>query len=212
MKHRVDHFEGLVDLLTHFRAGKDDLAADEDQEHNLGLDHAVDETREQLGLVRAEVVMLGSKTLETDGELDVARTDNVLNLEVRELGVETELLDDTSVLARRKLRVIFGLGTGDNHLAAGEDQGSGLGLTNTHDNRSKTLGVILFAAVRQPWPRQTSSRDPAIQPVTYLGVSRVQGNRLQIKTTIEVDRRDDVPVWVSPQPLEGKRKAKVFLL
>lgn len=57
-----------------------------------------------------------------------------------------------------------------------------------------------------------NARDPAIQPVTYLGVSRVQGNRLQIKTTIEVDRRDDVPVWVSPQPLEGKRKAKVFLL
>ena len=159
LQHRVDHFEGLVDLLTHFRAGEDDLTADEDQEHNLGLDHAVDETREQLGLVRAEVVMLGSKTLETDGELDVARTDDVLDLEVRELGVEAELLDDTSVLARRKLRVIFGLGTGDNHLARGEDQGGGLGLADTHDNRSKTLGVILFAAVRQPG--QIPKRDPA---------------------------------------------------
>lgn len=51
LKHRVDHLEGLVDLLTHFRAGKDDFSADEDQKHNLGLDHAVDETREQLGLV-----------------------------------------------------------------------------------------------------------------------------------------------------------------
>ena len=203
MQHRVNHFERLVDLLTHFRAGKDNLTADEDQEHNLGLDHAVDETREQLGLVRAEVVMLGSKTLETDGELDVARTDDVLDLEVRELGVEAELLDDTSVLARGKLRVIFGLGTGDDHLAGREDQGGGLGFADTHDNRSKTLGVILFAAVRQPWPdRQIVYGTPQSNPSsTYLGVSRMQGNRLEIKTAIEVDRRDDVPVWVSPQPL-----------
>lgn len=40
-----------------------------------------------------------------------------LNLEVRELGVETQLLDNTGVLAAGKLRVILGLGTGNNHLA-----------------------------------------------------------------------------------------------
>lgn len=37
------------------------------------------------------------KTLETDWELDVARADYVLNLELGELGVESELLNDTSI-------------------------------------------------------------------------------------------------------------------
>lgn len=57
LKHRVDHFKGLVNLFSNFRTSQDDLAADEDQQHDLGLDHSVDETREQLRLIRAEVVM-----------------------------------------------------------------------------------------------------------------------------------------------------------
>lgn len=44
-------------------------------------------------------MMLRCKALETDWELDVATTDNVLNLEIGELGVEAKLLDDSSVLA-----------------------------------------------------------------------------------------------------------------
>jgi len=57
LKHRVDHFECLVDLFTDLGTSQDDLSTDEDQEHNLGLDHSVDEAREQLRLVRAEIVM-----------------------------------------------------------------------------------------------------------------------------------------------------------
>jgi len=99
LEHRVDHFKGLVDLLTDFRTGQDNLAADEDQKDNLGLDHTVDETREQLRLVRAEVVMARSKTLQADWELDVTGADNVLDLEVRELGVESKLLNNASILS-----------------------------------------------------------------------------------------------------------------
>jgi hypothetical protein len=142
LKHRVDHLESLVNLLAHLGASEDNLAADKDEEHNLGLDHAVDKTREQLGLVRAEVVMARSQALETNGELDVTRSDDVLNLEVGELGVETELLDNTRVFTRSQLRVIFGLGTRDDHLAGCEDQSGGLGLTNTHDDGSETLSQI----------------------------------------------------------------------
>jgi len=57
LKHRVDHFECLVNLFSNFRASQDDLARDEDEQNNLRLDHSVDETREQLRFVRAEVVM-----------------------------------------------------------------------------------------------------------------------------------------------------------
>ena len=88
MQDRVDQLESVVDLVSNFGTSEDNLAADEDQEHDLGLDHAVDETREQLGFVGTEVVVARSQTLQTDGELDVARANDVLDLEIRELGVE----------------------------------------------------------------------------------------------------------------------------
>ena len=50
--------------------------------------------------------MTRRKTLQTDRELDIARADNVLDLEVRELGVEAKLLDDSCVFTRRQARVL----------------------------------------------------------------------------------------------------------
>jgi len=138
-KHRIDQLERLIDLFTDLGASQDYLSADEDQEDNLGLHHAVDETREQLWLIGTEVVVAAGQTLQTDRELDVARADDVLDLEIRELGIEAELLDDTRVLPRRQFRVILGFRTSDNHLAGREDQRSGLRLADTHDHRSKTL-------------------------------------------------------------------------
>jgi hypothetical protein len=148
-EHGVDELKGLVDLLTDLGTGQDDLAGDEDEEDDLGLHHTVDETGEEFGLVGAEHVVTASKAFKTDGELDVARSDDVLDLEVGELCVEAELLDDTGVLARGKLAVVLRLGTGDDHLARGEDQGGGLGLTDTHDDGSETLGDML-AEGRKP--------------------------------------------------------------
>jgi len=57
LKHRVDHFECLVDLFADLGTSQDNLATNKDQEHNLRLDHSINKTREQLRLVRAEVVM-----------------------------------------------------------------------------------------------------------------------------------------------------------
>ena len=186
-QHRVDHLEGLVDLFADLGTSEDDLAGDENEKHlrdvsqmeedrdrftgdthDLGLHHSVDETGEELRLVRAEHVMASSKTFQTDGELDVAGADDVLDLEVGELCVEAELLDDTSVLARSELRIILGLGTSDDHLARGKDQSSGLGLADTHDDSGETLGVVLC-------------------------VTGVEGNRLQIESAVKVHRGDNVP-------------------
>jgi hypothetical protein len=99
LQHGVDHLEGGVDLFTNFGTGQDDLPTDEDQENDLRLDHAIDEAREKFRLVRAEVMMATRQTLQTNWELDVAGANNVLDLEVRELCVEAELLNDTRVLA-----------------------------------------------------------------------------------------------------------------
>lgn len=158
LQHRVNHLEGLVNLLSHFGTCQDNLAADEDQKHNLGLNHAVDETREQLRLVGAEVVMARSQTFETNGEFDVARTDNVLDLEIRELGIETELLNDARIFPRGKLRVILGLGTGHDHLARGKDKSGGLGLADAHDDGGETLHEL---ALKHPL---------GLSALPYLGV------------------------------------------
>ena len=72
----------MVDLFTNLGTGQDDLARHEDEQDDLGLHHAVDETGEELRLVGRESVMARCKTLQTNGELDVARADDVLDLEV----------------------------------------------------------------------------------------------------------------------------------
>ncbi len=73
LKDGIDHLESLVDLLSHFRTSQHDLAAHEDQEHDLWLYHSVDETGKQFRLVRAKHVMTTGQPFETDGEFDVAR-------------------------------------------------------------------------------------------------------------------------------------------
>lgn len=84
-------------------------------------------------------MMAGCQPLETDREFDIARSDDILNLEVGELRVEPELLDDTSVFARRKFRVIFRLSSRDDHLAGGEDQSGSFRFANTHNDSGETL-------------------------------------------------------------------------
>ena len=89
--------------------------------------------------VAAKLSVAIGETLETDRELDVAATDNVLDLELRKLGVETKLLYDTRVLAGGKAGVVFRFCTSNDHLARRKDEGSSLGVTNTHNDSCETL-------------------------------------------------------------------------
>jgi len=157
----------LIDLFSDLCTRQDNLAADEDQENNLWLHHAIDETWEQLWLVRAKVVMLASQTLQSDGEFDIARPNDVLNLEVGKLGVETKLLDNASVFTACKFAVVFGFGACDNHLARSKDQSSCLWITDTHDDGRESLWIVL-------------------------GISSVQRNGLEIKSAVEIYGGDQV--------------------
>lgn len=191
-KHGIDQFEGLVNFFTHFGASQDNFAGDEDQEDNLGLHHSVDQTGEEFGLIRAKVVMARRQTLQANGELDVTRTDDVLDLEVGELGIETKLLDNTRILARRELRVILRLGTGNDHFAGSEDQRRGLGLTDTHDNCCETLRERKKDSSATLYPDAIISGKCGIYLWIVLSIARMQRDSLQIQTTVEVDGRDDV--------------------
>ena len=204
LKHGVDHLECLIDLLAYFGASQDDFAAHEDQEHNLGLNHSVNETREQFRLVGAKHVMTTSQTFETNGKLDVARAlqsvstnkseryplrytyHNVLDLEIGKLCVEAELLNDPSILARSQTRIVLGLCTSHDHLARSKDQSCSLGIANTHDDSRETL-LIMFSTLD----------DKILQcGQQYLWIvfriTSVQRNRLEVQAAIEIDRGNDV--------------------
>jgi hypothetical protein len=81
-EHRVDVLKRLVDVLALLPTREDDLAGDEDQQHNLGQLHAIDQPGEELGLVLREVTVGPRETLQANGELDVARADHVLDLKL----------------------------------------------------------------------------------------------------------------------------------
>ena len=166
---RIDELKGLIDLLADLGASEHNLARYEDEKHNLRLHHPVDQARKQFGLVRAEHVMTTGKTFETDRELDVAGADDVLDLEVGELRIESKLLDDAGILAASKLAVILRLRAGHDHLARGEDEGGRLRFTNAHDHRCETLRIVLR-------------------------VARMKCDRLEVKSAIEVHRSYDIPL------------------
>ena len=95
-----------------------------------------------LRLVAAELSVAVRKSLQPNGELDVATAHNILDLELGELGVEPKLLHNTCVLARRQPRVVFRLRTRHDHLARREDQRGRLGVADTHDHRRETLQKV----------------------------------------------------------------------
>ena len=109
------------------------------------------------------------ETLETNGESHIARAYDVLNLAIEELGGESELLDDASVLPGGQTRCLLALGARTHHLARCKDERGRLRLANSHDYGSETLRVVL-------------------------GVTCMQRDVLQVELAPQIHRGDDVSV------------------
>lgn len=153
--------EGDVDVFSDFGTGDDDFAGDEDQEDDLGLTETVDQTGEQLQTRKArsashsfeldpnccthlrfvarELMMLPRKPLQPDRKLDITTPHDILDLELLERRAEPELLHNPGVLPGSQARVVFGFGAGHDHLARGEDEGGGLGVSDAHDDGGESL-------------------------------------------------------------------------
>jgi hypothetical protein len=143
---------------SHLGTGQNNLARDKDEQDYFGLVHAVDQAREELyiastniteqcqsthlRLVRREISVGIGQALQSNGKLDIARSDNVLDLKVLELGVEAELLDDAGVLASGQSRVVLRFGACHNHLARSKDEGGRLGFSNPHNDSGKALHCV----------------------------------------------------------------------
>jgi hypothetical protein len=94
------YLKGTIDFLADLGASEHNLSRHKDQQNDLWIDHPVDQAREQFRFVRREHAMAVCKTLQPNGESNITAPDDILDLEVHKLGVETEFLDDPGVLAR----------------------------------------------------------------------------------------------------------------
>ena len=79
-------------LLT----SEDNLAGDKDKQHRARADHAVDERGEKVRIVGTELSVHVRQLVQADGKLDVHRRDDVLYLELGELGLRN--IDDIEEL------------------------------------------------------------------------------------------------------------------
>ena len=68
-EHGLDEAEGFEQLLPCLGAGENNLTTDKDQHYEFRLLQPVDQTREQLGVVLAEVEVLVRQALQTYWEL-----------------------------------------------------------------------------------------------------------------------------------------------
>lgn len=154
-QHRVYLIEGQLNVISSLRAGQHYLAACENEKHDLGLDHPVDEAWEELWLVGAVSGMARVQTLERDGEPHVTGADDVLNLEFLHFDlIVAHFLDHLSVHACGSLGLFLTLRSSDDHLPRREDECRGLGVTNSNDDCSKSLRVVLsIAAVERNLPQ-----------------------------------------------------------
>ena len=70
----------------------------------------------------------------------------ILDLEIRELRIESQLLNDARVFARSKLGVILRFGACHNHLARSEYERGCLRIADTHDHGGETFRVVFSIA------------------------------------------------------------------
>ena len=82
--------------------------------------------------------------LQADGEANVGRPDDVLDLEIDvRLRFESHPLHDVGKLARRQGRIVRRLGPRHAHLARREDEGRGARLPEAHDDGREAAGIEL---------------------------------------------------------------------
>ena len=96
------------------------------------------------------MVVTRRKAFETDRELDIAGANNVLDLEIGELGVKAKLLDDSCILARRQTRVLERMAlVGKKHTTWHKDPpSSDLAPVTTILPEAKINAVVLGSRIR----------------------------------------------------------------
>lgn len=171
------------------------FSGDEDQKHNPGLDHSIDESRKQFRFVAAELTVCQDKTFQSNRKFDITAAHHVLNFEVQKLGllpkkrkqmpsinrsnqsnqsqqqkltyIKSEFLNDASIFASSQSRLFFRLGPRADHLARAEDQRRRTRLSNAHDDGGKSFGIVF-------------------------GIARMKGNFLQVKLAAQIYRGNNV--------------------
>lgn len=136
------------------------------------------------------------QTFKPDREPDVARSNNILDLKLSELGLKAQLLNDSSVLATGQATVVLRLGSSYDHFARGENECRRLGLTNAHDDGGESLCRLSRVS---DFDQCVTATAPLWHPANnhlgiVLSVASVQRNSFQVKTNVEINRGDNIPM------------------
>ena len=122
LKCRLNLLESSIDILPGLCASENDLARSENEETDLGVVHVINQTWES---IRVEIavgrVVTLVKTFQLDFKVNGARTNHVLDLEIRQFDLIAHLLNRSSIVPGCFETQLFRLSTCNDHLASFED-------------------------------------------------------------------------------------------
>lgn len=170
-----DPGKGLLDVVVvlpviipyqcHLRSRDDNLSRHENEENDLRIHHSVDEAGKELGLVlplslnycsySSGIDMVNRQALQTDWELVVAHSDNVVDIGLDFIHFRNgnELLriilptssngENRDKLLCCSIDIVATLRPGEDNLAGFKDKSRALRIANSHNEGSKSLiGLI----------------------------------------------------------------------
>jgi hypothetical protein len=78
-----------------------------------------------------------------DRNLHITGSNNVLHFEIMVIDFKAHFLYNPGIFPTGKLTILLTLGPSNNHFATTKNQASGLGISQSHDDRSKSIRIIL---------------------------------------------------------------------
>lgn len=137
--------EGRINVLPRLSTSQHNLSRRKYQQTNLRLLHMVNEAGKSIRvkIAKHRVVAL-VKAFQLDFEIHTTRTYHILDFEVRQINLVSNLFYCFRIMLCRIQTQLLTLGTGNNHLACFENKSGGSsGFTHSHNHCSKTLWVVL---------------------------------------------------------------------
>jgi len=121
------------------------------------------------------------QTLKANGEADIARTHDVLNLELTEASFKSKLLNNAGIFSTGETTVVFTFRTCDDHLPRGKNKCCRLWFTNTHNNGRETLRT---ASIHH-------SHAHAYLRVVF-SITRMQRDGFKIESSLKIHGGDNI--------------------
>lgn len=82
------------------------------------------------------------QSFESNGKSDIIGSDDIVNTEFSEFDGESEFLNGAGIFSSSGVALVGTFGTCADHFAGGKNEGCGFGVSNSHDQSSKSFGIV----------------------------------------------------------------------